>query len=67
MVFPLGMYAVAGMYLGRADRLPLLTDIGQWFYWVGATAWAITLVAMLVSGARTAMGLHRVTGMTVGS
>ncbi|WP_312396438.1 tellurite resistance/C4-dicarboxylate transporter family protein [Kocuria sp.] len=67
MVFPLGMYAVAGMYLGRANHLPLLTDIGQWFYWVGAAAWAITLVAMLGRGARTAMGLRRVTGMTVES
>lgn len=67
IVFPLGMYAVSGMYLGRANHLPLLTDIGQWFYWVAAVAWALTLVAMLVTGARTSRGLRRVTRMTAGS
>ena len=55
IVFPLGMYAVAGMYLGRADRLPLLTEIGQWFYWVAAAAWVAAFAAMLRSGARSVL------------
>lgn len=59
IVFPLGMYAVAGMYLGRADRLPLLTEIGQWFYWVAALAWAAAFVAMAHSGLRSVLA-HRV-------
>ncbi|WP_270255035.1 tellurite resistance/C4-dicarboxylate transporter family protein [Kocuria marina] len=52
IVFPLGMYAVAGMYLGRANHLPLLTEVGRWFYWVAAAAWVLTLAAMLGRGAR---------------
>lgn len=55
IVFPLGMYAVAGMYLGRADHLPLLTEIGQWFYWVAALAWIATFVAMVRSGGRSVL------------
>lgn len=56
IVFPLGMYAVAGMHLGRADQLPLLTEIGQWFFWVGAAAWAGTMAAMVTGGIRTVLG-----------
>lgn len=52
IVFPLGMYAVAGMYLGRANHLPLLAAVGRWFYWVAAAAWLLTLAAMLGRGAR---------------
>ena len=29
MIFPLGMYAVAGIYLGRADRLPIVEAMGR--------------------------------------
>ena len=29
IIFPLGMYAVAGIYLGRADHLPLVEAIGR--------------------------------------
>jgi tellurite resistance protein TehA-like permease len=35
MVFPLGMYAVASMYLGRSDRVPPIEWIGQHWFWVG--------------------------------
>ena len=55
IVLPLGMYAVAGMYLGRADRLPLLSAIGQWFYWVAALAWLTAFVAMTHSGVRSVL------------
>jgi tellurite resistance protein TehA-like permease len=46
IVFPLGMYAVAGIYLGRADRLPVVEAIGRTELWVALLAWAVTFVAM---------------------
>ncbi|MHA7665851.1 tellurite resistance/C4-dicarboxylate transporter family protein [Mycolicibacterium sp. HS_4_1] len=62
MVFPLGMYAVAGHYLGLADGLPALTDIGDLAGWVALGAWTLTFLAMCGSvGAKTrvARGLSR--------
>jgi tellurite resistance protein TehA-like permease len=47
IVFPLGMYAVAGYYLGQADRLPIVKAIGTGEGWVALAAWAITFAAML--------------------
>ena len=47
IVFPLGMYAVAGTYLGRADELPLVRQVGAVMIWVASAVWAITFVAML--------------------
>lgn len=49
IVFPLGMYSVAGMYLGRADSLPLVAWIGETWIWVAVAAWAATGVAMIRS------------------
>ena len=49
VVFPLGMYAVAGIYLGRADRLPIVERVGQAWLWVGVLAWLLTAVAMVIS------------------
>ncbi len=49
IVFPLGMYAVAGMYLGRADALPVVEWIGTAWIWVALTAWLIAFVAMVRS------------------
>lgn len=49
MVFPLGMYAVAGIYLGRADRLPIVEAIGSGWLWVAVAAWAIVFAAMVRS------------------
>ena len=46
MVFPLGMYAVAGIYLGRADHLPLVEGVGRAALWVALAAWAIVFVTM---------------------
>lgn len=46
MVFPLGMYAVAGHFLGLADGLPALTDIGDLAGWVALAAWTLTFLAM---------------------
>lgn len=53
IIFPLGMYAVAGIYLGRADRLPVVSAIGRIELWVAFAAWAAVLVAMSVHLART--------------
>ena len=45
MVFPRGMYAVAGIYLGRANHLPLVLTIGSAWSWVATTVWAAVLIA----------------------
>ena len=49
IVFPLGMYAVAGMYLGRADDLPIVAWIGEAWMWVAVGAWLIAFVGMVRS------------------
>lgn len=53
IIFPLGMYAVAGIYLGQANDLPLVGGIGSTELWVASTAWALTLIAMVVHVVRT--------------
>lgn len=47
VIFPLGMYAVAGIYLGRADHLPLVAMIGRGELWLAVAAFAATLAGML--------------------
>ncbi len=47
MVFPFGMYAVAGIYLGRADRLPIVELVGDTWYWVALLAWVLTAGGMV--------------------
>ncbi len=47
MVFPLGMYAVAGIYLGQADKLPLVGWIGRVELWLAFGVLLIVLVAMV--------------------
>jgi tellurite resistance protein TehA-like permease len=46
MIFPLGMYGVAGIYLGRADHLPIVEWIGSHWLWVAVAAWALVFLAM---------------------
>ncbi|WP_211229593.1 tellurite resistance/C4-dicarboxylate transporter family protein [Nakamurella lactea] len=46
MVFPLGMYAVAGIYLGRADSLPLVRWIGRVELWLAFAVCLVVFVAM---------------------
>ena len=46
IIFPLGMYAVAGIYLGEADKLPVVGMIGSVELWVAFAAWALVFVAM---------------------
>ncbi|MGH3448425.1 MAG: tellurite resistance/C4-dicarboxylate transporter family protein, partial [Nocardioidaceae bacterium] len=52
VIFPLGMFAVASIYLGDADNLPLIGDIGEVELWVAFGAWVLTFVAMLAHLAR---------------
>lgn len=60
-VFPMGMYAVAGIYLGQADHLPLVETIGRWWFWVALATWAGTAIGMLFDIVR------RLRGRLVGS
>ena len=53
VVFPLGMYAVAGIYLGRADSLPLVEAVGRTELWVALAAWSLVALAMVVHVVRT--------------
>jgi tellurite resistance protein TehA-like permease len=49
IVFPRGMYAVAGIYLGQADDLPVVGAIGAGELWVAFAAWVLTFVAMVTN------------------
>jgi len=49
IVFPLGMYGVAGHYLGHADHLPIVHTIGEDETWVALTVWVLVFASMLVS------------------
>ena len=53
MIFPLGMYAAAGIYLGRADDLPLVHRIASIELWVAFAAAVTVFVAMVVHVDRT--------------
>ena len=55
IVFPLGMYAVAGMYLGQADALPFVEAVGRAWFWVGLAAWVLAAGAMTRSLALAVM------------
>ena len=49
VVFPLGMYAVAGLQLGTAARLPLAGHIGAVAVPCATAAWALTLIGLATS------------------
>ncbi|WP_207933000.1 tellurite resistance/C4-dicarboxylate transporter family protein [Actinomadura sp. GC306] len=53
IIFPLGMYGVAGHYLGTADDLPIVRVIGETEIWIALAAWTATFTAMLVHLATT--------------
>ncbi len=53
IVFPLGMYGVAGYYIGRADNLPIVRSVGENETWFALAVWAAVLVAMCAHLART--------------
>ncbi len=47
MVFPLGMYSVATLSLGRAERLGSLEPVGRFMLWVAVAAWALVTAAFV--------------------
>lgn len=53
IVFPLGMYGVAGHYIGRADSLPIVRTIGENETWIALAVWAAVFAAMLAHLTRT--------------
>lgn len=53
IIFPLGMYAVAGIYLGRADHLPVVEAVGRVGLWVAFAAWSVVFATMTVHLYRT--------------
>ena len=62
VVFPLGMYGVGGHFLGEADSLPIVRDIGANESWVALAAWVIAFVAMLWHGWRSLVRPGRPSG-----
>lgn len=46
-VFPMGMYAAASIYLGRADHLPVVEAVGTAWFWVGLGVWCLTAAGMI--------------------
>lgn len=57
MVFPLGMYATGGIYLGEADSLPLVHRIASAELWVALAVGTAVFVAMLVHIMRRTLDL----------
>lgn len=55
IIFPLGMYAVAGIYLGEADRLPVVGLVGSVELWVAFPASVLVFAAMTVHVSRTVL------------
>lgn len=53
IVFPLGMYAAASIYLGDANQLPALSLIGRIELWFALAVWAVVFAAMLRNLYRT--------------
>lgn len=56
MVFPMGVYSVASLTVGTADRLPLAGDVGKVFIWVAVAAW---LAVVLDGGITRLLGRRR--------
>jgi len=53
IIFPLGMYSVAGYALDADDHLPIARVIGEVEGWFALAAWAVTFAAMLAHLYRT--------------
>lgn len=47
MIFPLGMYATGGIYLGQANSLPLVGHIASVELWIAFAAGTLVFVAMV--------------------
>jgi tellurite resistance protein TehA-like permease len=49
VVFPIGMYATAGIQLGRATGSAVIRSVGTVAVWPALAAWALTFVGMVIS------------------
>lgn len=52
MVFPLGMFAVASMRLGRTEEIPWIEVIGTSFLWIAVLAWVLVAASFVVQAVR---------------
>jgi tellurite resistance protein TehA-like permease len=59
VIFPLGMYATAGMQLGSAASLSAIRQIGAGFTWAAAAAWAVVFAAMAAAPLAAGRGRER--------
>lgn len=53
VVFPLGMYAVASVSLGRAIDVAFMTDLAAVWVWLGVAAWGAAVTLMVVAFAQS--------------
>lgn len=53
MVFPMGMFAVASIAMGRADKLPVVEMIGHVALVIAAGVWLVVFTGMLIRIAKT--------------
>ena len=53
VVFPLGMYAVASVTLGRAIDFEFMRDLATVWVWFGVTAWGIIVVLLVLAFAQS--------------
>nr|WP_245354744.1 tellurite resistance/C4-dicarboxylate transporter family protein [Brachybacterium sacelli] len=56
MVFPLGMFAVASMRLGRVEHLPMVEAVGVGFLGVALLVWALVGAGLVLTLVRLARG-----------
>jgi tellurite resistance protein TehA-like permease len=49
VVFPLGMYTVASVTLGRATGYGFMTGLAAVWVWIGIGAWCLVVLLMLVT------------------
>ena len=59
MVFPMGMFAVASISMGRADRLPAVETIGHIALVIAALVWLAVFLSMLFRIAASLWGSSR--------
>lgn len=59
IVFPLGMYSVASMHLGKAADLPIIEWIGRAWVIVAITAWTAVFIGMCTSIGRDLLSQAR--------
>lgn len=55
VVFPLGMYAVASVSLGRAAHFGFMVTVATVWVWVGVAAWVAVLAVMAYAGIRAVL------------